>query len=44
MKRTLLNFVLFDGIDSFADTKDGCYNPKMQPVIPVTNWRKGSQV
>ncbi|XP_021773435.1 uncharacterized protein LOC110737389 isoform X3 [Chenopodium quinoa] len=30
-------------VDSFADTKDGRYNPKMQPVIPVTNWRKGSQ-
>lgn len=30
-------------IDSFADTKEGRYNPKMYPVIPVHNWRKGSQ-
>lgn len=30
-------------IDSFADTKEGRYNPKMHPVIPVHNWRKGSQ-
>ncbi|CAL1358068.1 unnamed protein product [Linum trigynum] len=30
-------------VDSFADTKDGRYNPKMDPVIPVDNWRKGSQ-
>ncbi|KAK2365501.1 Core-2/I-branching beta-1,6-N-acetylglucosaminyltransferase family protein [Trifolium repens] len=30
-------------VDSFADTKDGRYNPKMDPVIPVYNWRKGSQ-
>ncbi|XP_021773964.1 uncharacterized protein LOC110737924 isoform X2 [Chenopodium quinoa] len=30
-------------VDSFSDSKDGRYNPKMQPVIPVTNWRKGSQ-
>lgn len=29
---------------SFADTKEGRYNPKMYPVIPVHNWRKGSQV
>uniref|UniRef100_A0A2N9FUT5 Uncharacterized protein n=1 Tax=Fagus sylvatica TaxID=28930 RepID=A0A2N9FUT5_FAGSY len=29
--------------DSFADTKEGRYNPKMDPVIPVHNWRKGSQ-
>lgn len=29
---------------SFADTKEGRYNPKMDPVIPVYNWRKGSQV
>ncbi|XP_073060317.1 glycosyltransferase BC10-like isoform X2 [Primulina eburnea] len=29
--------------DSFADTKEGRYNPKMDPVIPVDNWRKGSQ-
>ncbi|XP_073281249.1 glycosyltransferase BC10-like isoform X5 [Primulina huaijiensis] len=28
---------------SFADTKEGRYNPKMDPVIPVDNWRKGSQ-
>ncbi|KGN51369.1 glycosyltransferase BC10 [Cucumis sativus] len=30
-------------VDSFADTKEGRYNPKMDPVIPVQNWRKGSQ-
>ncbi|KAE8710026.1 Core-2/I-branching beta-1,6-N-acetylglucosaminyltransferase family protein isoform 2 [Hibiscus syriacus] len=30
-------------VDSFADTKEGQYNPKMDPVIPVYNWRKGSQ-
>ncbi|XP_042502983.1 glycosyltransferase BC10-like isoform X2 [Macadamia integrifolia] len=30
-------------VDSFADTKEGRYNPKMHPVIPVHNWRKGSQ-
>ncbi|XAR51895.1 hypothetical protein NMG60_11006686 [Bertholletia excelsa] len=30
-------------VDSFADTKEGRYNPKMHPVIPVYNWRKGSQ-
>ncbi|XXG79609.1 hypothetical protein AAC387_Pa09g0643 [Persea americana] len=30
-------------VDSFADTKEGRYNPKMNPVIPVHNWRKGSQ-
>ncbi|KAK8916227.1 hypothetical protein KSP39_PZI022486 [Platanthera zijinensis] len=30
-------------VDSFADTKDGRYNPKMHPVIPKFNWRKGSQ-
>lgn len=30
-------------VDSFADTKDARYNPKMDPVIPVKNWRKGSQ-
>ncbi|XP_048493808.1 glycosyltransferase BC10 isoform X2 [Beta vulgaris subsp. vulgaris] len=29
--------------DSFADTKEGRYNPKMHPVVPVNNWRKGSQ-
>lgn len=29
---------------SFADTKEGRYNPRMDPVIPVQNWRKGSQV
>ncbi|KAH7532476.1 hypothetical protein FEM48_Zijuj04G0024000 [Ziziphus jujuba var. spinosa] len=29
--------------DSFADTKEGRYNPLMAPVIPVYNWRKGSQ-
>jgi len=31
-------------MNSFADTKEGRYNPKMNPVIPVYNWRKGSQV
>lgn len=30
-------------VDSFADTKAGRYNPRMDPVIPVENWRKGSQ-
>ncbi|KAK6928370.1 Glycosyl transferase, family 14 [Dillenia turbinata] len=30
-------------VDSFADTKEGRYNPKMHPLIPVQNWRKGSQ-
>ncbi|GMI86797.1 hypothetical protein like AT5G14550 [Hibiscus trionum] len=30
-------------VDSFADTKEGRYNPKMDPAIPVYNWRKGSQ-
>ncbi|KAJ7970800.1 Core-2/I-branching beta-1,6-N-acetylglucosaminyltransferase family protein [Quillaja saponaria] len=30
-------------VDSFADTKEGRYNPKMNPVVPVQNWRKGSQ-
>lgn len=30
-------------VDSFADTKEGRYNPKMHPLIPVDNWRKGSQ-
>ncbi|KAK4409937.1 Glycosyltransferase BC10 [Sesamum angolense] len=30
-------------VDSFADTKEGRYNPKMHLVIPVENWRKGSQ-
>ncbi|KAM3407627.1 hypothetical protein ACQJBY_001164 [Aegilops geniculata] len=29
--------------DSFADTKQGRYNPRMDPIIPVENWRKGSQ-
>lgn len=29
---------------SFADTKDKRYNPRMDPVIHVQNWRKGSQV
>jgi len=31
-------------MNSFADTNEGRYNPKMDPVIPVYNWRKGSQV
>ncbi|KAL0450690.1 UNVERIFIED_CONTAM: Glycosyltransferase BC10 [Sesamum latifolium] len=30
-------------VDSFADTKESRYNPRMHPVIPVDNWRKGSQ-
>ncbi|CAN0904270.1 Glycosyltransferase BC10 [Linum grandiflorum] len=30
-------------VDSFADTKEGRYNPKMGPIIPERNWRKGSQ-
>ncbi|CAA0820179.1 Core-2/I-branching beta-1-6-N-acetylglucosaminyltransferase family protein [Striga hermonthica] len=30
-------------VDSFADTKEGRYNPKMNPVIPVDTWQKGSQ-
>lgn len=30
-------------VDSFADTKEGRYNPKMHPMIPIHNWRKGSQ-
>ncbi|PIA61794.1 hypothetical protein AQUCO_00200055v1 [Aquilegia coerulea] len=30
-------------VDSFADTKEGRYNPKMDPIVPVHNWRKGSQ-
>jgi hypothetical protein len=29
---------------SFADNKHGRYNPRMDPIIPVENWRKGSQV
>ncbi|MBA0758638.1 hypothetical protein Gotri_021617, partial [Gossypium trilobum] len=34
---------VFVSDSSFADTKEGRYNPKMDPVIPVYNWRKGSQ-
>lgn len=30
-------------VDSFLDTKEGRYNPKMSPVIPKGKWRKGSQ-
>ncbi|KAJ4748991.1 hypothetical protein LUZ62_067546 [Rhynchospora pubera] len=30
-------------VDSFADAKEGRYNPRMNPVIPIQNWRKGSQ-
>ncbi|CAN6452032.1 unnamed protein product [Victoria cruziana] len=30
-------------VDSFADTKHGRYNPKMDPIVPVASWRKGSQ-
>jgi len=37
----LLNIFLYC---SFADTKDSRYNPRMNPIIPVRNWRKGSQV
>ncbi|XP_024975161.1 uncharacterized protein LOC112513198 isoform X2 [Cynara cardunculus var. scolymus] len=29
--------------DSFLDMKEGRYNPKMSPVIPMRKWRKGSQ-
>ncbi|KAK1326515.1 hypothetical protein QJS10_CPA01g01794 [Acorus calamus] len=30
-------------VDSFLDTKEGRYNPKMSPKIPKDRWRKGSQ-
>lgn len=40
----LMCFWQLNGGSSFADTKEGRYNPKMDPVIPVHNWRKGSQV
>lgn len=30
-------------LDSFADTKEKRYNPRMHPVVPINNWRKGSQ-
>lgn len=30
-------------VDSFLDTKEGRYNPKMSPTIPKGKWRKGSQ-
>ncbi|XP_068658087.1 glycosyltransferase BC10-like [Aristolochia californica] len=30
-------------VDSFLDTKEGRYNPKMSPIIPKGKWRKGSQ-
>eukprot|EP01018_Ginkgo_biloba_P008937 Gb_12469 [translate_table: standard] len=30
-------------VDSFSDTKEGRYNPKMAGTIPVDKWRKGSQ-
>ncbi|KAJ8549767.1 hypothetical protein K7X08_033474 [Anisodus acutangulus] len=30
-------------VDSFLDKKDGRYNPKMSPYIPMSKWRKGSQ-
>ncbi|XP_059285953.1 glycosyltransferase BC10-like isoform X1 [Lycium ferocissimum] len=30
-------------VDSFLDKKDGRYNPKMSPYIPMNKWRKGSQ-
>ncbi|CAL5434447.1 unnamed protein product [Camellia sinensis] len=50
-ERILLKHALLDSFnerflflsDSFADTKEGRYNPKMHHVIPVHNWRKGSQ-
>ncbi|KAH9606616.1 hypothetical protein KSS87_011190 [Heliosperma pusillum] len=50
-ERVLLKNALLDPLnerfvflsDSFADKKDGRYNPKMHPIIPVSNWRKGSQ-
>lgn len=29
---------------SFLDAKEGRYNPKMSPKIPMNKWRKGSQV
>ncbi|XP_043691197.1 glycosyltransferase BC10-like isoform X2 [Telopea speciosissima] len=30
-------------MESFHDTNEGRYNPKMSPVIPKDKWRKGSQ-
>ncbi|KAK7359812.1 hypothetical protein VNO77_01777 [Canavalia gladiata] len=30
-------------VDSFLDSKEGRYNPKMSPKIPREKWRKGSQ-
>ncbi|XP_039016589.1 glycosyltransferase BC10-like [Hibiscus syriacus] len=30
-------------VDSFLDSKDGRYHPKMSPAIPRNKWRKGSQ-
>ncbi|XP_065879067.1 glycosyltransferase BC10-like [Euphorbia lathyris] len=30
-------------VDSFVDTKEERYNPKMSPLIGKNNWRKGSQ-
>ncbi|XP_020519581.1 uncharacterized protein LOC18428747 isoform X2 [Amborella trichopoda] len=30
-------------VDSFLDTKEGRYNPKMSSVIPKDRWKKGSQ-
>ncbi|PON52134.1 Glycosyl transferase [Parasponia andersonii] len=30
-------------VDSFLDAKEGRYNPKMSPKIPMNKWRKGSQ-
>lgn len=30
-------------VDSFLDMREGRYNPKMSPVIPMRKWRKGSQ-
>ncbi|CAN1222613.1 Glycosyltransferase BC10 [Linum grandiflorum] len=30
-------------VDSFLDMKEGRYNPKMSPIIPMHKWRKGSQ-
>ncbi|CAL5410412.1 unnamed protein product [Camellia sinensis] len=50
-ERILLKHALLDPFnerflflsDSFADKKEGRYNPKMHHVIPIHNWRKGSQ-
>ncbi|KAL3345594.1 hypothetical protein AABB24_024518 [Solanum stoloniferum] len=31
-------------VDSFLDKKDVRYNPRMSPYIPMSKWRKGSQI